>query len=175
MAEMNRIVAGHGSGSSLPTPKSSSGGGAGSFFDLLKAHRQMDHEKWMTVATHLLGEEANASEHGRLINFHDTLFKHAQPGTELTFQKGDTSASYTKKQRQPRKPKTSAAPGPFSPVKLPEEPQMDAPATPAAATSPVAKPKKYAQRDPKTGKISGYAETIQKPIKPKKATPRKRK
>lgn len=171
MAEMNRIVAGHGSGSSLPTPKSSGGGGAGSFFDLLRAHRQMDHEKWMTVAGHLLGEESKASEHGRLLNFHDTLFKHAKPGTELTFQKGDTSAAYTTREPRKRKPKTSAAPT-FSPVKLSEEPQQE---PPAAATSPVAKPKKFAQRDPKTGKISGYAETVQKPIKPKKATPRKRK
>ena len=138
MPEMNRVNAGHGSGSSL-NPYKSGGGSAGSFFDLLKTHRLIEHDKWSTVAGHVLGERERDAEHGRLTNFHGQVSKNAQPGTELNFQRGDVSARYTL--RTPKQKQTKPNTGTFSPVKMAEEPQMEAPASTSHATTAASAPR----------------------------------
>lgn len=131
---MSRVTARH--GSSDLSPFKSKGGGGNSFFDLLRTHRLIEHDQWSTVAHHLLGEKERTSQHGRNMEFHGAVQRHAQPGTEVSFQAGDVATKYTKKTPKARVNKTAPT-GTFSPIKMAEEPQIE---PPAASSPSAAKP-----------------------------------
>lgn len=111
-----------------------------------------------------LQEQASAGTHGRNLELHNAIHKAAEGGTQLSIHLPEGGqVSYTKKKTQPRaaKPLTETiAPKP----------------EPSPSPGPAAKPEKFAQRDPKTKKITGYAETPQGPLpsKPTAKAPKKR-
>lgn len=109
-------------------------------------------------------EQAAAGTHGRNLELHKAINKAAESGTQIGISLPEGGqVSYTKKKTQPRaaKPLTeTVAPKP----------------EPSPEPGPAAKPEKFAQRDPKTKKITGYAETPQGPLpsKPTAKAPKKR-
>lgn len=149
---------------SNPFARRSQGGQGGGFMshfmNAMAGAKQMEHERFMALAGHVMSEEAKQSEHSRNLEFHGTVAKNAAPGTELKYAKGDLNVSYTTKPAKARAPKPAASSGTFSPVATHEEPQMEAP---AAAESSAPKP--MVTRDPKTGRamsLKGAKPTVAK-------------
>jgi hypothetical protein len=62
---------------------------------------ELEHDKWRTLAAHVLGQEAATSEHGRRLEFFNQTRKHAEGGTGVDVTVGDYKASFTKKNRKP--------------------------------------------------------------------------
>jgi hypothetical protein len=132
---------------------------------------QHGHEVNMAVVGHVLGQDAADRSHGRNTHFFEAVNKHAEGGTPVSLNFGDTKLDYTRKANKPRAPKASPAKpqGPQligMPVNIATAGTPAAPATPAVA----AKTQKYAHRDPVTKKISGYKDYPQEPITKKPAT-----
>ena len=151
--------------------------GAQHAHELTMQGNQHGHDVNMAVVGHVLGQDAADRAHGRNTHFFDAVNKHAEGGTPVNLNFGDTKLGYTRKADKPRPPKASPA--------KPQGPQLIGmplniasaakPASPVAA----AKTQKYAHRDPVTNKISHYEDTPQvlKPAKKtaKKAAPKKKK
>ena len=141
---------------------------------------QHGHEVNMAVVGHVLGQDAADRQHGRNTHFFDAVNKHAEGGTPVSMNFGDTKLDYTRKAAKVRAPKAAPAKqqGPQlvgMPINIATAGTPAAPASPAVA----AKTQKYAHRDPVTNKISHYEDTPQvlKPAKKiaKKAAPKKKK
>ena len=69
----------------------------------------LEHDKWTTLATHVLGQEAATSEHNRRLEFFKTTTKHAEGGTPVGVTTGDYKASFTKKNKRARAPKATTS------------------------------------------------------------------
>ena len=74
---------------------------------------QQDHEKWMAVGAHVMGEEAKDKQHQRNLEILKLTKKVSEPGTQMDVKTGDVSVRATKKTR-PQKPaaQPAAAPAP---------------------------------------------------------------
>ena len=135
----------------------------------------LEHDKWTTLATHVLGQEAATSEHNRRLEFFKTTTKHAEGGTPVGVTTGDYKASFTKKNKRARAPQ--AATSSAVPVHLMTKPNTP---TPEASVAPTSTPKMYAYNHPVTGRLT-YSETpggpqgAVKKASAKKAAPKKRK
>lgn len=139
--------------------------------DNVMEYQERGYQLESGLQSHMAGlqEQSRVGSHARNLEMVGAIQKASEGGTEISHKFADGGGvSYTRKKRN-KQMKPAATPN-FPAVKMPEEPQQEAP-----KTQPTAKSPKFAQRDPKTGKISGYASTVQKPIKPKKTNPRKRK
>jgi hypothetical protein len=117
-------------------------------------HLERQHELGEIAAesAHSRSEEAANAGHGRALELHKTFHGSAEAGTPIQVSLGNgVSASYTKE-----KPKEKQQPVPVAPV------------------VPTEKPKKYAHRNER-GTITGYHDTPQVPLTPKKKASSKKK
>lgn len=128
----------------------------------------MDHlERSYQLQTGLMSHQAGLSEtsaaggHQRNLELHGAIHKASEGGTGVGISfPGGGSVSYTKKKPKEKVAKPVAA----EPIAPKPEPSPE----------PGPKPEKYAQRDPKTKKIVGYAEKPQGLLPVKKPAPKKR-
>ena len=60
---------------------------------------QQDHEKWMAVGAHVMGEEAKDKQHQRNLEILKLTKKVSEPGTQMDVKTGDVSVRATKKTR----------------------------------------------------------------------------
>lgn len=103
----------------------------------------IEHEKWKTLAAHVLGQEAATSEHGRRLEFLNQTKKHAEGGTGVDVTVGDYKASFTKKVQKPKETPLVSEPAPASKgptfVGMPST-RISAPSTPAEPVQEGPKP-----------------------------------
>lgn len=111
-----------------------------------------------------LKEKSESGAMSRNLQLHNAIQKASEGNTavSINFPTGG-GVSYTRKVNKAKAIKPAETYRSVGPVKMAEEPQMEAPAAPA----PVAKKQMYAHRDPQTKKISGYKDYPQEPFKPK--------
>lgn len=116
------------------------------------------HQKWQTLASHVLGQEAATSEHGRRLEFFKQTTKHAEPGTGVGVTTGDYKASFTKKTK-PVAATPAATTSTAVPVHLMARPVVAAPVQEG--------PKPTVKRGPGGKMVSLKTETTSEP-KPRK-------
>ena len=153
-------------------------GRANAMGEAIKQSQDLEHQKWTTLATHVLSEDAKASEHGRNTHFFEAVNKHAEGGTGVKMGFGDTNLEYTRKAKKVKAPVASKPRGPQlvgMPINIATAGKPAAPASPAVS----AKQQKFAHRDLVTNKISHYEDKPQvlptKKATAKKAAPKKKK
>lgn len=135
---------------------------------------QIDHEKWKTLAGHVLGQEAAENEQKRRLEYFTHTTKHAESGTPVGITTGDYEASFTKKTRKAAVATPTSTGTPVHIMKNPNTPTSE------ASVAPASKPKMYAYNHPVTGRLA-YSETpggpqgTAKKATAKKAAPKKRK